>query len=279
MVLDELYSIIDLADRLVVKVSPSRDAKTLFESRERQDLDDLRESLVIEKPKEEFHCMCIGTPAIYLYKADKQILELTNHHGMSVRCSLWGSDAPIIDTERWLTWFDERNISGPRIEVEEIRAQEEQRKRDWDRWVAAMPDSLKPVWSNSLGQYRDVNVAPLTERLARDVPHTTERILLLLKRFGSGAGPWSGFPSYEVAAEEMLLQFETEDIIAAIQSTTLTKAQTEGAARLLGGWQFSQQRPKALKTIPPGLKRLLWAHVEGTENHDKLRRAKRAFGE
>jgi len=54
------------ANRVVVTESPMQDAKKLFESRERKDLDALSKALVVIKPDEWFHCMCIGTPAIYL---------------------------------------------------------------------------------------------------------------------------------------------------------------------------------------------------------------------
>lgn len=117
----QLYQLIEGADRLIVKDSPLQDAKVLFESTDRKDLDALKRSLVIEKPKEWFYCMCIGTPAIYLYRGDKELGLLTNHHGISVRLSLWSSDAPVMDTEKWLVWFDERSIPGPRKEVEETR--------------------------------------------------------------------------------------------------------------------------------------------------------------
>jgi len=59
-------------------------------------------------------------------KDEKLLAQITNHHGKSVRCSLWGSDAVIADAEKWLKWFDDRKIDGPRIEVEEMRKTREQ---------------------------------------------------------------------------------------------------------------------------------------------------------
>jgi hypothetical protein len=54
---------------------------------------------------------------------------------------------------------------------------------------------------------------------------------VLLEWFGFGAGPWPGFPFYEKAAEELLLGYPTTEIVAAIQSSSIGPAQTEGAAR------------------------------------------------
>jgi hypothetical protein len=121
----QLYTLIESADRVVVKESPTLESRTLFDSHNKKDLIALRQSLVIEKPKVGFYCMCRGTPAIFLYKGDKLLGLITNHHGTSIRYSLWNSDAPVIDTEKWLTWFDERKIPGPRKEVDKERAHQE----------------------------------------------------------------------------------------------------------------------------------------------------------
>ncbi|HTQ59075.1 MAG TPA: hypothetical protein VMI32_02560 [Candidatus Solibacter sp.] len=223
--------------------------------------------------------MCDGTPAIYVYERGCELIELTNHHGLSIRCSLWDSDVPITDVEKWLSWFDERQISGPRQEVEAMRAQQAENEKDWEKWIAAMPEGLRAVWSNALGEFGRVNLGPLRSQLERSIPDRGERILALLEWFGSGAGPWSGFPSYETAAENLLLDFSTAQIIAAIQSKGLSLAQTEGAARLFAGWSFGKQRPEELKHLPNALRKDLWLHTQNTEDKDKHGRARRAFAE
>ncbi|MEZ5328687.1 MAG: hypothetical protein R3F19_26880 [Verrucomicrobiales bacterium] len=274
---EQMTALIGEADRVVVTESPMKDAKKLFESRERKDLDALSTALVVVKPDEWFHCMCIGTPAIYLYKDDKLLAQISNHHGQSVRCSLWGSDAPISDTEKWLKWFDDRKIDGPRKEVEEMRESQEQGERDWKRWISAMPKALKPIWEDSLGQFGDVNTAPLAKALRESIPKNVDQILALLRWFGSGAGPWSGFPSYESAAEELLLEYQIAEIVSAIENKDLSPEQLEGAARLFGGWDFSQKHPKGLEQVPADIKQSLWDHVKDTKDEDKLGRATRAF--
>ena len=274
---EHLTDLIGDADRVLVTESPMKDAKKLFESRERKDLDALSTALVVVKPDEWFHCMCIGTPAIYLYKDDKLLAQISNHHGQSVRCSLWSSDAPISDTEKWLKWFDDRKIDGPRKEVEEMRESREQDARDWKRWIAAMPKALVPIWEDSRGQFGDVNTAPLVKALRESIPKKENQILALLEWFGSGAGPWSGFPSYESAAEELLLEYQIVEIVSAIENNELTAQQVEGAARLFGGWDFSQKHPKGLDQVPAEIKGSLWNHVKDTKDEDKLGRATRAF--
>jgi len=274
---EHLTELINEANRIVVKESPLKDAKSLFESKERKDLDALSKALVVTKPDEWFHCMCIGTPAIYIYKDKKLLAMITNHHGQSVRCSLWSSDAAIANTEKWLKWFDDRKINGPRKEVEKMREAQEQSERDRKRWIAAMPRALDPVWENSLDQFGDVNTEPLAKALRKSIPKKDDQILALLHWFGSGAGPWSGFPSYESAAEELLLEYRIIEIVSAIENKKLTAEQIEGAARLFGGWDFSQMHPKGLEHVPTDIKRTLWNHVKDTKDEDKLGRATRAF--
>jgi hypothetical protein len=264
------------ANRVVVTESPMQDAKKLFESRERKDLDALSKALVVIKPDDWFHCMCIGTPAIYLYKDEKLLAQITNHHGKSVRCSLWGSDAVIADAEKWLKWFDDRKIDGPRMEVEELRKTREQSERDRKKWLAAIPKGLELAWEESLKQDGRVNIEPLRKALRESIPQMKDRILALLQWYGSGAGPWSGFPSYESAAEELLLEYQIAEIVSVVESK-LTAAQIEGAARLFGGWDFSQKHPKGLEQVPADIKKMLWDHVKDTKDEDKLGRATHAF--
>ncbi len=109
------------------------------------------------------------------------------------------------------------------------------------------------------------------------MPDRGERVLALLEWFGSGSGPWSGFPSYESAAENLLLDYSTIDIISATRSNKLSPTQTEGAARLFAGWSFTRQRPEGLKELPEALKKELWFHSQNTKDKDKLRRARGAF--
>jgi hypothetical protein len=129
VVLANLDRVLARAVRLVVKESPADAGKTLFESTDRKDLDDLKSILVLEPPDEWSHCMCIGSPALYLYARSGEVVQLTNHHGRSVRCSLWSSDVRISNTEKWLSWLDNRGMTGPRQEVAAMRAREEESTR------------------------------------------------------------------------------------------------------------------------------------------------------
>ena len=78
-------------------------------------------------------------------------------------------------------------------------------------------------------------------------------------------------------AEELLLAYPTDTLLTAIDGRQLTASQTEGAARLFGGWHFWKQRRQDLLLLPPSLKRALLEHSIQSPDEDKRRRAERAF--
>lgn len=275
----QLTKLIEQADKIVVFDGPRQDSKVLFSSNERKDIDEFEKAFTIEPlpPYQSIHCACIGTPAVRLYRGGTELVLITNHHGQLIRCSLWSSDVPVRDQDKWLKWFDARKISGPRKEVEENIASAKQHRIDEKRWFVAMPKSIQPLWPETLRQEFSPDLKPLRNALAKEFPDASKRILALLSWYGSGADPWSGYPYYEGTAEELLLDLPTSDILNAIQTSYLSEEQTEGAARLFGGWDFSKQRPNDLKMVPESLKKTLLEHSLQTTNKDKLSRAKDAF--
>ena len=140
-----------------------------------------------------------------------------------------------------------------------------------------MPRGLQPVWESALGQSGTYVAAPLRNVLHESIPEKDEQIKALLSWFGSGAGPWSGFPSYESAAEELLLDYEIVEIVDVLKTHKLTPEQTEGAARLFSGWSFRRKYPGGIRSVPDDLREVLMNHVNISGDKDKLERAKRAF--
>jgi hypothetical protein len=274
----ELAQLIDKADKLVVLESPQPGAKVLFESSEKRDLDALKSALRLERPKQFLHCMCDGTPALVLYAKGEKIGQITNHHARLIRCSLWKSDATVINAEAVLRWFDDRRIPGPRKEYElGLKLQKEASEAE-RKWLAAMPPALKPHWSTAKRTIPfEPDLAPLRKALEAQVGDKNDRILALVSWYGSGNGPWSGFPAYEDIAEKLLLDYRTPELLAAIEGKELTTIQVEGVARLFGGRTFSQLRPDDLKLLPPKLKTRLLTHAQASADEDKRARANRAF--
>lgn len=274
----DLAKLFDRADKLVVFQEPWDGSAVLFESSNRRDLDALKMSLRVEQPEEFLHCKCDGTPAIVLYANGVKIGQVTNHHARLVRCSLWESDARLVDAEAFLKWFDERKIPGPRQEYEAGLERDKKFRDNERKWIEGMPASLRPLWTAAKRAF-DTDLVPLRKALAEQIPEKNARILALFAWYGSGAGPWSGFPSYEDIAEKMLLDYSTAELLAAVKGKELDEARTEGVARLFGGWTFSRLRPNDRRLLPADLKARLLAHVRAGGDADRRARAQRAFGE
>jgi hypothetical protein len=275
---DDLSRLIDQADKLVVRQEPWEGSEVLFESSDRRDLDAFKASLRVEHPEKYLHCMCDGTPAVFLYANGQQIGQITNHHGKLLRCSLWKSDARLVEVEVFLKWFDDRKISGPRKEHEAGQQRDQETKEQEQKWIDAMPAALKPHWQKVRQSSLDPDLTPLRNALADGVAMKSDRILALFAWYGSGRGPWSGYPAYESIAENMLLDYKTPELLTAIEGKELTARQTEGVARLFGGWMFSQLRPNDLEQLPAELKARLLQHSLTNADEDKQHRARRAFG-
>jgi hypothetical protein len=156
---------------------------------------------------------------------------------------------------------------------------------DLARWEAGMPASAHTLWERtkrfrSGGGLRPPEMAELRGALEADFPDPAARIRGLLLWFGSGKGPWTGFPAWESVPEDLLLEFSTEELILAVDWEQMDTAQREGAARLFAGWDFKTRRADDRHLLPLELKRALLDHTLTTgdgDQTDRRERAQRAF--
>jgi hypothetical protein len=207
--------------------------------------------------------LCYACHVLYVYEDSKLLTSLgASGSAKALNGLLSAAQVPLSQTD-----------------TEEDRAAE-QKKRETEeaRWLSAMPKSILPLWE-SVRYELSPDLTPLRAAIAKELPDMRQRILALFAWFGSGAGPWSGFPAYESIAEELLLDYPTPDLIAAAQTEGLTEQQIEGAARLFGGWDFGQRRPDDRKTLPAALKKRLLDHSLKSTDDDKLGRARHAFAQ
>jgi len=276
----KLQSVIDRADKVVVyDTSDIRVEHQIYSSSNRPDLAALRVSITIEPPRQWFQCGCLPSTVLRLYRRDKLIGELAVFGGTTIRFSKWASDAHIADAKTWFEWLDNRGIMRPHKEFDEETARAQQAQADEDRWIKAMPESLRPLWATVISNIPidRYDTTALDAALAKEYPDQHTRILRLMAWYGSGAGPWSGYPAYESVAEQMLLEYPTPELVSAVAGQHLSEIETEGAARLFGSWDFNQTRPSDNALIPADLKRTLLEHSLQTADEDKQARAKDAF--
>jgi len=278
--LNNLLAAIEAADRVAVfRVSEMEHDKQVYSSSSVADLAALREAIHINLPKAWFRCACSPSPIIRLYQKGKILGSLEIYGGDDIHYSTWQGDAVIASPEPWFEWFDQRGIRWPRAEYKEGLAQEKARREAEERWVKAMPRSLVPLRPSGIQPEEIMNydLGPLDTALSREFPDKNARIRSLLEWYGSGTGPWSGYPVYEEVAAKLLLEFSTAELLNAIESAPMNEQQIEGAARLLAGWDFRHTRPTDNALIPAELKRLLLDHSLKSTDQDKLQRARNAF--
>lgn len=232
-----LAAAIDGADRVTVRESLFKGARVLFESAERHDLNALREAVKVVVPPEPMVCACLGGPVIELYSGSRRVLVLENHHGESIACDLWVGDAPIVPAEPWLAWFEDRGMPQLRKTYESHQRVRAKARMEQAHWMDAMPKAMRAAWSEMQGFLATPDVVQLEAVLAEEEPIEAKRILALFALYGSGAGPWTGYPSYEDTAAQMLNQYPAKKLIEAVGSGNgLSPSQMEGVARLLSGW-------------------------------------------
>ena len=279
--LNKLFDAISEADRVAVfRVDEGTEAeKLIYGSSKATDLKAFRTAVRVELPKEWFRCACTPTTVIRLYKKGQALGSLEVYAGADIYFSAWQGDAVIANPEPWFKWLDQRNIPWPRAEYNREMAEEKAGRAAEERWVKAMPTSLVPLWPDSFqpDALMNYDLGPLDAALNREYPDKDIRIRSLLAWYGSGAGPWSGYPAYEEVTTKLLLEYSTPELLLAVQSSPMSEEQIEGSARLFAGWDFRHTRPADTALLPVELKRLLLNHSLKSTDQDKLERARRAF--
>jgi hypothetical protein len=251
------------------------------------DLLDLAACLRIVEPHERSHCMCLGSQWLEILGPEGRRALLTLHHGTRLRWEgTWNSDADLVNPHELQAKLAELGLDEP---LREAR-RSEQRAREAEvalaRWRAAMPPSLERFWEVFVdgerfwapGAVAGDETVPLAEHaLRRGTLDEGHAVRALLRWYGSGIGPWSGFPSYEESARVLLWRFSTDAIVRAIDDQPLTDEQLSGAARYFGDRDFQEHRHRDVALVPPDLRTRLLAHVEATGIEDNLATLQGAF--
>jgi hypothetical protein len=246
-------------------------------------LTELAAALRVVEADEFGHLMTIGLHHLELWVGDQHVHTIELLYGWdTIRWpSVWKGDGPLAEPRRLENWLVRHGITDARDHREEA----EQRGAEWLRaeedWERALPPSLRPLWPNRLGDGPEgmspADVDAVEALLRAAVPDPIARVRALYEWFGSGKGPWSGYPPYEGAAEQLLLAYPNEVLLAALDASTDNPAAVYGAARLFGGWNFSQTRKADRKRCPEPLQQRMLDAVIRHGNTDNLQRFRSAF--
>lgn len=113
----ELLAAVDRADKLVVYnyeiEAEKQNQDILYSSSRLKDISELRQSLIIEPPKEWFRCACLPVLDIKLYRKGKEIGVVSLFGELTAEFSGWSGDVRIADREKLLRWFDEPTTLSP----------------------------------------------------------------------------------------------------------------------------------------------------------------------
>lgn len=227
-----------------------------------EDVARIREHLRIVEGGQGFHCMCLGDLAIELLAGDspyreERLTTLGFHHASSLRHPSWSSDAMLVDGPALVRWLATQGATGPL----RAYAQDLERARLADRarreWLQAAPPCFRDLSPDDpvamLPNADDPALDASEARLRATYANAADATHALLSWFGSGAGPWSGYPAYEGLAENLLHRLGLDVAREVALSHASAPAVMRGAARLFSSWNLVAHRKSAVGDVPVSL--------------------------
>lgn len=242
-------------------------------------LAELAVALRILEADEYGHLMSPGLHRLEMWAGDRLVRTLELPDWDTIRWpSVWAGDATLADPRRFADWLLRHGFDDALEQLdedEERYAESLQARQDWER---AMPPSLRPLWPDRLDdEMSPADIETARALLEAAVPDPVERVRALYMWFGSGEGPWSGYPSYEGAAEQLLLAYPIEILLAALDAPIDNPFAVYGAARLFGAWDFGKTRGADRMRCPEPLRQRMLETVVWHGNRDNLQRFRSAF--
>jgi hypothetical protein len=288
-----LQTVVRQADKIVVvRMYLKGPDIPIYSSTKPEEIAELREAIRTGSPSNWPRCACIPPWGIELFKHGKELGTIYIQENLTVGFSGWTGDAGPVSTEKLLRWFDRRGISEIRQFRDDIMAREKAYEIESKRWLEALPPEVQPLWTKLMSEsdlwrtsgYADAEaINTLAWAFQRNLPDSNRRIRALFAWFGSGAGPWSGFPAYEVAPVKLLVLETPKRLVGALMIAPPTDQEAEGAVRFFTSYEYQvafgrfprELRPMAL--VPAYLKKELLECILKTGDSDKIRAARAAF--
>jgi hypothetical protein len=221
------------------------------------------EAALATSPSNGAYCMCIGT-LIFDMEGGK---EITLHHGISLRWKDSHGNHMLVRPDAVMDWLSARGMTFVREEYEEDERRRVESQKQEAQWLAALPASLKPFIDEMRQSGAGARPA-WTAAVEAEFPDRVQRARAMLELFGSGVGPWSGYPSWEQVPQQLVLEEPFDVLFAAIGDDPNDRV-CEGAARLFASWHFRKRKRELRSKISDELRLRLLVHV-GTDP-DKLR--------
>jgi len=238
---------------------------------------ELQSLLEIEEPQSGFHCMCLGSVAVELLADGARVAVIGLHHGESIRLDGWPSDAPLVDGRPLANWLAAHGLPELLEEMNDTAKRRTQGAMARERWQAAMPsgiavhlDALADFTGGPRHGLKPDELQTIVGALLAEYQTPVAACSALLRWFGAGEGPWSGYPSYEGLAEVLLLHMRSELVAASLEFGDDDVAL--GAARYFAGWTLSQTRPEDVGLLNDEARERLLECARRTGIDDNLQR-------
>jgi len=169
----------------------------------------------------------------------------------------WKEDAKLKNPLVFLEWLSGLGIEKPLKKHNESIKKEKKRSKQFNQWKEKAPKSvIRSIDSDYCYDYDKVQ-----QELKKEISEERDLILKLFELFGSDFGNWSGFPSYEIIPEGVLLKIPIKSFNEIYKSSELTKEQMHGMARFFSGWDFNKNRKTEINKLSIDLKKLLLEHL------------------
>lgn len=185
--------------------------KVFYETTDPEEIASLVEVLQTDRGNGEY-CACVGT-LLYEIESRAGTRRISLHHGTSLRADNEFGDLPIRNPDACMDWLSARGITFVRERYDEERRLETESLAQTERWRAALPASLAPFFGDMGGGGQPP--PEWAAALAAEYPDPQQRAVILLRLFGSGAGPWTDdYPRYEDVPEVFLAEMPVPILIA-----------------------------------------------------------------
>jgi hypothetical protein len=162
----------------------------------------------------------------------------------------------LVDGPALVRWLAARGVPGPLRAYEDVL--ERMRRANHARrvWLQAAPPGLGDLERHeaTMATHASSPAYDEAEALVRSAHATTaDPTRALLSWFGSGAGPWSGYPSYEGLAEGLLVRLGLDvarEVTMRPPAGPDIEAVMRGAARLFSSWNLAAHQKSAVGDVP-----------------------------
>lgn len=213
--------------------------------------------LEIDEPEQDFFCLCSGDYAIELFINNKRTATIGLHHGTSIRYYKWSGDANLKAPTAFLELLDRLGLKAPLQEKKQLDLEAEEAAAAVKHWLNNSPACFAAyihLWEISSQK----GLPELKAQLREEFPDPTDRIIALLKSYGTTYNYNTGYPVYEDYPRQFLDDYSLDKIIGAFLAASHSPIEKLGLERYLYHSRFNTkllahyaaENPRLVELVP-----------------------------